>query len=378
MNTDFILQIVTAILCFLSVLFAVFLLFVESENKIGNRILSIFLMVRALDASVLIYGNYVALHPVLDIVRHDVGGFFQSPLLFLFVLSVLYRDFRLGFKYLWLLVPFLLSTLVLIPRYYLAYLGFENTLFDGLPLGFEMTFSYSLFVIQNLGLVLLTFFILNRYKSILSENYANTDNSNYDWLFQLNMISLVLFIAALIKNIHKFQDNPWLITELRILVMCISLVFICWLVFKALLVPKLFRGIDSNLQLVLAEDAVKMFEETEESRRTLAKIEKLQAYMVEKEPYLNPDLTVAKLANELDVNVTDLSLLINHHLSKNFHTFINHYRIKKAETLLKEPTKKYTIQEILYQVGFNSKSSFNGSFKKQTGLTPTQYRDKYK
>lgn len=377
MNPDFVLQIVTAILCFLSILFALFLLFVESKNKISNRILALFLVVRALDSSVLIYGNYIDLHPALDVLRHDVGGFFQSPLLFLFVLSIIYRDFKIKPKHLLLLLPFLLSTLVLMPRYYLEYLGMNSSVFDKLPLLFEMTFSYSLFVIQNLGLVLLTFFILARYKKILSENYANTDNSNYDWLLQLNIISAVLFLAALIKNIHKFQENPWFITELRILVMIISLIFICWLVFKALLVPKLFRGIDSNLQLVTAAEAVKMFEETTESRRTLAKIEKLKAYMVEKEPYLNPELTVAKLAHELEENVTDLSLLINHHLSKNFHTFINDYRIKKAEKLLKDTSKKYTIQEILYQVGFNSKSSFNVSFKKQTGLTPTQYRNKY-
>lgn len=377
MNADFVLQIVTAILCFLSILFAVFLLFVDSKNKIGNRILALFLFVRALDASVIIYGNYIKLHPALDVLRHDVGGFFQSPLLFLFVLSVIYRDFKLKLQHLLLLIPFILSTLVLIPRYYLAYLGVKNSLFEGLPLSFEISFSYSLFVIQNLGLVILTFFILYRYKKILSENYANTDNSNYGWLFQLNIISMLLFFAALAKNIHKFQDNPWFITELRILVMSISLIFICWLVFKALLVPKLFRGIDSNLQLVVSAEAVKLFDETEKSKGTLAKIEKLQVYMEAEEPYLNPELTIAGLANELQINVTELSLLINHHLSKNFHTFVNHYRIKKAEKLLKDPTKKHTIQEIFYQIGFNSKSSFNVSFKRQTGLTPTQYRDKY-
>jgi AraC-like DNA-binding protein len=45
--------------------------------------------------------------------------------------------------------------------------------------------------------------------------------------------------------------------------------------------------------------------------------------------------------------------------------------------ILKTPSKKeFTVLEVLYEVGFNSKSSFNTAFKKHTGLTPTQFRKK--
>lgn len=373
MINEYILEIITSILCFLSIFFAIFLFFVKSTNKVGNRILAFFLIVRALDASVIIYDNYIELHPALDVLRHDLGGFLQSPLLFLFMLSIIYKDFKLKAKYILLLIPFLLVTLFSIPRYYLIYLGFENSIFEGLPLYFEILFTYTLASIQNLGLIILTFFILIRYRKIMLENYS-VNQTNYRWLFYMNVISSFLFIAALIKNIHKFQDHPPIITELRILVMGISLFFICWLVFKALMAPKLFSGIDSNLQIVKRRDAQIKLEGSTVDRTSLEQINKVQDYIKSKEPYLNPQLTIADLANELGMNVSDLSVLINRDLSKNFHTFINEYRVQKAKELLVDSSKDYTIQEVLYKVGFNSKSSFNVSFKQFTNLTPTQYR----
>jgi AraC-like DNA-binding protein len=57
---------------------------------------------------------------------------------------------------------------------------------------------------------------------------------------------------------------------------------------------------------------------------------------------------------------------------------VNGFRIRKAMEILKDPAKKdLTILEILYDVGFNSKSSFNTAFKKYTQTTPTEYRKKH-
>nr|WP_320000773.1 helix-turn-helix domain-containing protein [uncultured Draconibacterium sp.] len=69
---------------------------------------------------------------------------------------------------------------------------------------------------------------------------------------------------------------------------------------------------------------------------------------------------------------------LKHHEKKFINTnFVNEYRIEKAmELLASNDRKEYTILKILYEVGFNSKSSFNTAFKKHTGLTPTEYRQK--
>ncbi|WP_315822417.1 helix-turn-helix domain-containing protein [Paraflavitalea speifideaquila] len=90
---------------------------------------------------------------------------------------------------------------------------------------------------------------------------------------------------------------------------------------------------------------------------------------------MEPSLTVHGLATQMKIPARDLSILINHHLGQHFFDFINEYRIRKAMSILKDPARQQlNIQEVFYEVGFNSKSSFNTAFKKYAGMTPTQYR----
>ena len=84
---------------------------------------------------------------------------------------------------------------------------------------------------------------------------------------------------------------------------------------------------------------------------------------------LDSSLSVYDLATQLDMRARDLSLLINHTLNQHFFDFVNHYRIQKAMELLGDPENgQVTVLEVLYEVGFNSKSSFNTVFKKQSKL----------
>ncbi|WP_162131559.1 helix-turn-helix domain-containing protein [Galbibacter marinus] len=104
-------------------------------------------------------------------------------------------------------------------------------------------------------------------------------------------------------------------------------------------------------------------------------IKRLTFYMENEKPYLDYELTLQKLASQLDMPEKEISILINHHLGKHFFDFINEYRIEEAKRILgNQQNKALTILEILYQVGFNSKSSFYTAFKKVTNQTPTAYR----
>ncbi|MDX1642606.1 MAG: helix-turn-helix transcriptional regulator, partial [Balneolaceae bacterium] len=95
------------------------------------------------------------------------------------------------------------------------------------------------------------------------------------------------------------------------------------------------------------------------------------------QPYLNSDLRLTTLAEEMSVSSNLLSQAINQNSEENFSGLINRYRIEHAKELLRlmDPSSDKTIFEIAMDSGFNTKSSFNRNFKEYTGQTPSSYRD---
>jgi AraC-like DNA-binding protein len=87
---------------------------------------------------------------------------------------------------------------------------------------------------------------------------------------------------------------------------------------------------------------------------------------------LDADFDLAALAQGIDTPAYRVSQVINTELRQNFFDFVNAYRIGESRRQLKENDKSIT--EIMYAAGFNSTSVFNTTFKKHTGLTPSQYR----
>jgi YesN/AraC family two-component response regulator len=100
---------------------------------------------------------------------------------------------------------------------------------------------------------------------------------------------------------------------------------------------------------------------------------KLKETMISSKPFLKPDFSLPELADQLRVSVHQLSQVINEGLGKSFFEMTAEYRIEEAKRLLKEQMN-IKIEEIAEQVGYNSKSSFNTSFKRITGKTPSEYR----
>ncbi|MFD2571997.1 helix-turn-helix domain-containing protein [Spirosoma soli] len=106
-----------------------------------------------------------------------------------------------------------------------------------------------------------------------------------------------------------------------------------------------------------------------------AVLAKLNRIVDTEKPHLQPDLSLPKLAQQVDTSPHHLSQLLNDRLGQNFFDWLATYRIAEAQRLLHDPmTANLKIDEIAERVGYNSPSAFHTAFKRLTGQTPAQFR----
>jgi AraC-like DNA-binding protein len=372
---------INILIVFTSLLLTIFLLTVKAVNKISNVLLSLFLITNALDGGSQFVG-YIFSESLPEIgllIRSLV--FLKMPLLYLYILSIIFSNFSIKRKHLLHLIPFIMINIILIPRYYGARIWGSEFLFESTTSNteIEIKLAYIILHLQIIAYLVAGFIAIKRYHILLLENFSDSNYFNHKWLFQLLLIFGIESLIASTKNVFMFLNIESAFNYTQIITSLIGLAFIIWIVQKALHSPNLFRGID--LKTTLSKDIfiekkeTVSIEEKDNAPDIQNKIIHLEEFMKVNEPFLDPSLTIYSLAKLLNIPPNELSVLINRNLNTPFFSFINGYRIKKAMDLLRNPEhNKLTILEILYKVGFNSKSSFNTSFKKITNQTPSEYR----
>lgn len=368
--TSFFVSSLSLILAVLAILFGIFLMTVKTKNRLGNILLGLYFIIMAMDFSAYYGHMFLDLPLRTRIIRNDIASFLSRPLIYLYVLSVIYSDFKLKSKHLLHTFSFILVTLITLPWYFsdVNHHVYRNSI--DYPEGMViMHFSHA----HTQFYLIAMFLVLRKYKQILLENYSNPNLSNYKWLMKMTIMLQLLFMFTFVKNMVRVYWGDDYDTDIaRICLVSFVIIFLCWVLLKALHAPEIFRGIRSNLKMTKGISI-----DEKQNLEMAGEFKILKKFMLEEMPYLNPELTIQDLAIQLNKPTRELSVLINNKLDQHFYEFINTYRIEKAKELLKDSSSKdLTISEILYQVGFNSKSSFYTTFKKQVGCTPKEYREK--
>ncbi|MEL6590329.1 MAG: AraC family transcriptional regulator [Bacteroidota bacterium] len=288
----------------------------------------------------------------------------QGPLLYLFCRAMTMADFRLRWQDLGHFVP---AVLVLA----LTQLSYQNLSSDEQQMVLEASqvsaalpviLATLLFYVYVSTYLFFSWRSIQRYQDRLRREYANLEQYSMQWLFvMLGSFALVLLIAAL-QNTVRFTMPSFLYLA-QVAVFGAGLLFASRLLLHFMAhEPVHFLSVAS-------------FGERQNRTDWSEPKGRLQEFMKQEQAYLDPDLSLAGLAERLEMEPRALSTLINQGFAQSFFDYINAQRIAYAcERLRSTTAKERNITEIMYESGFNSKSSFNTAFRKYTDMTPSQYR----
>jgi AraC-like DNA-binding protein len=371
------LKILFYILCFQFLFVSLFLFQNKKGKALSNKLLAIvFFMI-----SVVIFNLYLIVFrieinmPQLLFID-DTFMFAYGPFLYLFTQSVLFKNYGVQKKHLIHFFPFIISLCVLI-----AIITFVDT----------ESFSQTTNQIKNLqipifirigGTLMLVhvFYYLFKSKQEIKKVigkvkslYSTFNQDNFKLLkFILNSF-IVLFSLSLILSILPFVG-----IKSGLLIALLLMILFMFYFINSVLMKMLNQSSSGSGAITLTNFIEKEKYAGSSLSQTDLKtfMNKLRTHMKENERFLDSELSINDLSIELDIPSKVLSQVINEGYTCNFFDFVNKFRIDVAKSIFaNQADKGLTIQEVMYDSGFNSKSSFNTAFKKFTNLTPTQFKN---
>lgn len=343
-------EIVQLFVCVQCLLFSVILLTDRSKNRTANWFLAAFLCTLALQMAVILAEKWVVDYEFFGSFL-CLFGFAYGPLLYLYTVHVAYRDFDLRPAHALHAIPFLIVLVSSLVGYGLCY-----------KIGSLLYISLIAYVVLSIRQIL-------TYRAVVRNTRSTIDRINLSWL----QWTMIIFTITLLTDIYShFYDEIELIPGISIVSLSL-LILVNGIFYKGLKQPQVFQGVSKADQQVGRQGSQVSSEDFE------AEAERIAAIMNSEKPYIESDLTLADLAERLEMPPRKLSEVINRHFGQNFMDFVNTHRIDYARERLVNPVDpKETILEVMYDVGFHSKSSFNTLFKQKTGMTPSEYKKKHR
>jgi AraC-like DNA-binding protein len=227
------------------------------------------------------------------------------------------------------------------------------------------------FVLQILFYFPRLFKKLQQFSKRIKNEYSNIDTIHLKWLKRIivGTVSAFLLNTVLILIYYSYGVlSVEFIGKTTVLIVCVLQIYLGYYGLK-------YTPVFLDIPLPKKEEPAKYDKTGIDYETTKQKFKALLVYMEKEKPYLNTDLTLRELAKGFGVNDHHLSQMINEQANKNFYLFVNLYRLEEFIVLLKNKDyDRYTILAIAYEAGFKSKSVFNTLFKKEKGMTPSEFR----
>lgn len=296
-------------------------------------------------------------------------GYAFPPICYYYFKSQVDSNFRFTKKDIWNFLPFIIHTL-----YHVIVFSFGQGAVKTVEKNFHGPFYIpQIEIILDVVLDVYFFYrslkLYRQYQKWTINQFSDVDAVSFKWFRNLLIILALTFVSVyamiIIDSIYTldFKQDWWDKLIQGVLIYYVSIMgYAQSQPTKALT----FKEPENVVE-------VSHKEKFEERELTVWK-NKILHLMQEEKLYLQPELSLADISGRLRTNVSVLSGVVNNAFAKNFNDFVNEYRVKEfQERILLPENKNITLLGIAFDCGFNSKATFNRSFKKFTGKAPKEF-----
>lgn len=247
-----------------------------------------------------------------------------------------------------------------------GWLTWKNVLWQLLPMFVMVAIDYlfplnlqPIIVLYPVLLIILLFTHLHAYKNWCEENYSTLDDIEVEWIIRYLVMAVLVGVVYMYICLTHSPARGF--TQL-------------WLT--------IFMFVYSTEQILFRKDPWKMLRHLEKEKpletygRPNAELRKrLELWMEQDKPYLNPDFQLSDLCKALAMNRTYMSQFIHSEYNCTFYQFVNHYRVEEAKSLKREcPSMK--VHDVSARCGFSSPTVFSRTFASFEGVTPREWARK--
>lgn len=353
-------NIASVLMLFVLVIFTIYL-FQKGRKRYSNKMLILYFI-----SQIIVVGNntiffsspnlmnkYLYVYPII---------FTWAPLFFLFFSSLMKPSFKLGMKHLSHFIPAAIIFIYLFFVYYSKDSSSKNLNIESISkivfLYFRRVFNVQI-ISYNIASVIFFYLQQRKFK-------GEQPNQNKNFLFWTKISVFGFCIACFIVQISMFLVSKSMFSS-------VDWYFVGNISFFLFFTVLFYVAILNPEAIVIVQEKNKNMPVNETEAKKI--IDHLDNYMITKKPFKKPNLSLKELSYETEIQERIISHIINEYKKQNFFDYINSFRVETAMELLSNPMNfQRTLFDILFDAGFNSKTTFNTAFKKYTGMTPSDFR----